>query len=207
MSEYYAVQRSSDYLEHYGVRGMKWGVKKAIASGNARKIGRAYKKAQKHLNKLKDKANVEKQKAVAGVQSKKAIKFGLVTAGLGGIAGVGLDTVINGKKSMISYEGHFSKSGAKSHISRSRLNMKNKQDQRIVNHTIASTAVAGLGLGKTAYHTSKAIAAKYRTTQKGHSRAVAKADKFKSEMDKTFNTPYAQKLMKQYQTKKSKKRR
>ena len=40
MAEYYAVERSPEYLAHYGIRGMKWGVRKAIASGNSRRLGR-----------------------------------------------------------------------------------------------------------------------------------------------------------------------
>ena len=32
MSEYYGVQRSEDYLKHYGIPGMKWGVRKSIES-------------------------------------------------------------------------------------------------------------------------------------------------------------------------------
>lgn len=57
MAKYYAIERSSDYLAHYGVRGMKWGVRKAIASGNSKRLARQYTKAQKRLNKLNQKAD------------------------------------------------------------------------------------------------------------------------------------------------------
>lgn len=30
MPDYYGVERSQDYLEHYGIKGMKWGVRKAV---------------------------------------------------------------------------------------------------------------------------------------------------------------------------------
>lgn len=36
MSEYYAVIRSTDYLAHYGVKGMKWGVRKFAKDKYAR---------------------------------------------------------------------------------------------------------------------------------------------------------------------------
>lgn len=48
----YAVERSDEYLAHYGIRGMKWGVRRAIASGNSNRLDRQYKKAQKKLAKL-----------------------------------------------------------------------------------------------------------------------------------------------------------
>ena len=48
----YAVERSDEYLAHYGIRGMKWGVRRAIKSGNSARLGRQYAKAQKKLAKL-----------------------------------------------------------------------------------------------------------------------------------------------------------
>ncbi len=54
MAQYYAVERSSEYLAHYGVRGMKWGVRKAIdrIGGNFRRSKQymdAHKKLQKKM--------------------------------------------------------------------------------------------------------------------------------------------------------------
>ena len=58
MSEYYAVVRFGDnHLAHYGVKGMKWGVRKAIERGDDKALGRQYKKAMKKLNKLNKKAD------------------------------------------------------------------------------------------------------------------------------------------------------
>lgn len=30
MAKYYGIERSAEYLEHYGIKGMKWGIRKAI---------------------------------------------------------------------------------------------------------------------------------------------------------------------------------
>lgn len=39
MSEYYGTPAaSSDFLAHYGVKGMRWGVRKAIEKGNMTKL-------------------------------------------------------------------------------------------------------------------------------------------------------------------------
>lgn len=62
MSEYYAVQRSDEYLAHYGVRGMKWGVRKAVAQGDTEKLRKQYKKAAVKLAKLSLNANQDAQK-------------------------------------------------------------------------------------------------------------------------------------------------
>ena len=52
----YAIERNENYLAHYGIRGMKWGVRKAIASGNSARLSKQYAKAQKKLAKLDKRA-------------------------------------------------------------------------------------------------------------------------------------------------------
>jgi len=53
MAKYYGIERSSDYLAHYGVRGMRWGVRKALqqTGSHLRPRSKAYTAAQKKLRK------------------------------------------------------------------------------------------------------------------------------------------------------------
>ena len=57
MSEYYAVVRSDDALMHYGIKGMKWGIRRAIKSGNSQRLAKQYSKAARKLGKLSLRAN------------------------------------------------------------------------------------------------------------------------------------------------------
>lgn len=88
MSEYYAVQRSENSLQHYGIKGMKWGVRKAIASGNSRALGRQYKKAVKKLAKLEKRATSGKKyaKRAAALGAGAAVAGGLAVAGTSGVS-------------------------------------------------------------------------------------------------------------------------
>lgn len=85
----YAVERSPEYLAHYGIRGMKWGVRKAIASGNSARLGRQYAKAQKKLAKLEKRAGKTKKYA------RRAALMGTGAAAAGGLAALGTKGTVN----------------------------------------------------------------------------------------------------------------
>lgn len=80
----YAIDRSDEYLEHYGIKGMKWGVRKAIERGGSglgnRRLARQYKKAQRKLAKLEKRANSGAKYA------RRAAALGAGAAAAGGLA-------------------------------------------------------------------------------------------------------------------------
>ena len=77
---YYGVTRSSEYLAHYGIKGMKWGVRKAKYYGNDKSLERHYRKAARKLAKLERIGNDP------GRYAKKAAAYGVAAAGTGTIA-------------------------------------------------------------------------------------------------------------------------
>lgn len=95
INEYYGAPTTptSDFLAHYGVRGMKWGVRKALASGGSRgerRLGRQFAKASKKLAKL------EKRASSGKTYAKRAAKLAAGAAAAGGLAAVGTRGVWNG---------------------------------------------------------------------------------------------------------------
>lgn len=93
-NEYYgnATTPTEDFLAHYGIRGMKWGVRKALNAGGARgerKLGRQYQKAEKKLAKL------EKRAASGKKYAKRAALLGAGAAAAGGLAAAGTTGVGN----------------------------------------------------------------------------------------------------------------
>ena len=83
----YAIDRSDEYLAHYGIKGMKWGVRKALESGNDRALARQYRKASRKLAKLQKQATSGKKYA------RRAAMLGAGAAAAGGLAAVGTQGV------------------------------------------------------------------------------------------------------------------
>lgn len=90
MSNYYAVDRNSEYLAHYGIKGMKWGVRKAVESGNTKAYMRHYNKALKKLSKL------EKQANSGAKYARRAAALGTAAGLTGGIAFQGASGIARG---------------------------------------------------------------------------------------------------------------
>lgn len=94
MPEYYGVTRSPEYLAHYGVKGMKWGVRKAKESGNSRQLDRQWRKANRKLTRLQNKANWVTQNKRKNIADN--ITAGVQTAGLLSASGALMAKKTNG---------------------------------------------------------------------------------------------------------------
>lgn len=103
----YAVERSDEYLAHYGIRGMKWGVRRAIKSGNSARLGRQYAKAQKKLAKL------EKQAGKTKKYARRAALMGAGAAAAGGLAAAGTGGVGNFMRANSAIAGGAQKAAGK----------------------------------------------------------------------------------------------
>ena len=96
MPSYYGVIRSSEYLTHYGVKGMKWGVRRALERGSDSALARQYRKAERKLQKL-TKLGVNKQK-----YARRAALYGTGAAALGGAALAGTSGVGTAAQRLLS---------------------------------------------------------------------------------------------------------
>ena len=208
MAEYYAVERSPEYLAHYGIRGMKWGVRKAIASGNSRRLGRQYAKAQKKLAKLNKQADVGEQKKQQVKYAKRAaIGFGISGSGIGGVYGAtALKKAARAKydtriKELMGNIGKHDRLidpvSVETFVSKNPLAKKyaatyEKSSRALTDARKISGAIGLGGLGYAGYAGTRSLAAAYRQTPKGHAKAVSKRNEFQREMNKAFaGTKYA----------------
>lgn len=161
--EYYGREPSSDFFAHYGVRGMKWGVRKAIERRDISLLSNHHSKAMRKLEKLKEKADRNKQKENAkGYAALGAL--GLGAGALGGLASYGL---VKGQIAAQRAINPYAKS-------------------RMVLHPVGLYGMSALSAGGGLASLGASAASAYRATKFGNKRAVNKYKKFKSEMDATF---------------------
>lgn len=120
MAQYYAVERSSEYLAHYGVRGMRWGIRRAIKSGNREALRKQYLKATTKLGKLSLNANrgvqernfkAARARVISGATASGALSGGLTAitnshlpikkrlalSGAAAVAGASAGAILNSK--------------------------------------------------------------------------------------------------------------
>lgn len=101
MKAYYGITRSDEYLVHYGIKGMKWGVRKAIERGNQRALSRQYRKAQRKLQRLQRMADssdlikradrLDRVSKVARTAGRIGLGTAAATTGFSGIPGTAVN--------------------------------------------------------------------------------------------------------------------
>ena len=165
MASYYGVTRTSEYLAHYGIRGMKWGVRKARnnTGKNNYNLMRQFMKDQRHLDKLTVKSDRSLNRAMSKYSAKTGAKLlGVGAAGLSGMYGV---------KKMVPLARKYGEAG------------------RLVATSLGglSGGVAGAGIGTGGLLLAKSAVHKYRASKNGHEKAIKKRKEFQKEMIKAYN--------------------
>ena len=177
MADYYGVIRSEKHIKHYGVKGMRWGVRKAIERGDNKALARHYRKAQKKLLRLEERVDVNKQKKLYEERKNDAI-----STAIGGVVGSGMMAGFN----------HLSKNAA---IRRANnMAMKNGGFGYAKYHNFVIPVFAGATATDAVINGIAAKVAKNRTTKEGHAKAVKDVNDWKHEMNQAFKgTAYAKK--------------
>lgn len=159
-----------DFLAHYGVKGMKWGVRKAIEKGDNRKLEKHYKKALAKIKKLNTKADVSK--------SMQEYRGRMADGATSLITGAGLAGGSLGLRALARKDN--SRAIAVGHVGFIPFAYDTENGPKVA--VPVGSALGAFG----AYNIGKGLAAKYRTTKRGHDKAVAKAKHFRNEMAEVF---------------------
>ena len=195
---------SSDCLQHFGIKGQKWGIRRfenpdgtLTAEGYKRYYGKRFEKESRKQQRLDYKADQAKQVRIAEEQKSKAKRSALVGLAGAGIAGGGyLETAIakgmNGGKLPLAVENVAARSKGITTTQRHAPKGMLLGASGLVDMSVGG-ATAVIGLGKAAYHGIRASVANRRASIAGHEKAAEKARKHLEGMRALFeNTPYTE---------------
>jgi len=181
---------SSDCLQHFGIKGQKWGIRRfenpdgtLTAEGYKRYYGKRFEKESRKQQRLDYKADQAKQVRIAEEQKSKAKRSALVGLAGAGIAGgklpLAVENVAARSKGITTTQRHAPKGML--------LGASGLVDMSV------GGATAVIGLGKAAYHGIRASVANRRASIAGHEKAAEKARKHLEGMRALFeNTPYTE---------------
>ena len=209
MADYIIARESEDdSLEHFGIKGQKWGVRRFEntdgslteagkeryrSAGGGNKLDKDFSRDFKKLSKLDDKANLNLQKERAESKARDAKKTGALA--IGALLGaIGADKAVPLGTSKVTNTWSLSVAGAPDtlHGSSSYL-----MPDRMLNNILSGIGlVSAAALGTTSAITAgQSYAARKRTTREGHAVAVSKSDRQYERMKNKYRgTRYEQEL-------------
>lgn len=202
MAEYYGVTRTSEYLMHYGVRGMRWGVRKAIERGNDRALSRQYLKARKKLERLQARANSSNllqkanrlDKVSRGARIAGRVGLGTAAAGIAGKVGSGhaVNASIKYFNDRVNTRGAIREQLQEQYNRRVGLAGKVRDASSVAKNVGVGLAAAGYGTAIATKLRANALRKRAASNSAYMRKARQKANAWKQEMNRSFaGTRYA----------------
>ena len=132
MSQYYAVVRNDNYLEHHGVKGMKWGVRRFQRADGTRTAAGLKRYAEGARSRIRSTVNRFK----TDKKFRRRVALGAAAVGAAGLAAYGLHRANRAANPTSGFDAYYSK---KDRAAKKKANMLSKFASRNPDRWIAGT--------------------------------------------------------------------